>query len=269
MKNLLCAILTLAIVLTSLCCVFADKKNDILYGDANGDRKINARDVIAMMKYIVDNRTPIDVPAANVMKSSYDDGNRAEINARDVISLMKYIVGIDIILGKDVPTSIPAASDFSEEKLETRLNPIVRIKSATLYKNGTVTEFALDDPKIIRLINFISYPEEDMCISVGMDGCWNDDEIAQKRSESFRLEIEVENNDENGNHMFSCYESEQFDRLVIFNDEVLEYSYREVDKNADDGDDYMVTALGCTRCAESYWPYSELGHINILEWCGF
>ena len=266
MKRIICLVFVLV---TSFSLCAAVTANAVLYGDANGDGKINSRDVITIMRYIVDKTTSIDVQAANVMKSSYDDSDRAEINARDVITLMKYIVGENIILGKDIPTSVPPAEMFSDEYLEPRYNPIVRIKSATLYKNGTVTEFAPDDPKIIRLINFISYPEEDMCISTAMDGCWNDEEIAQKRTESFRMEIEVENNHEYGNHMFSCYRSEQFDRLVIFGGEVLEYSYREVDKNADDGDDYMVTALGCTRCAESYWPYEELGYINILEWCGF
>ena len=262
MKRIFVVLILLSMV--SLSMQYSSAQN-MLYGDANGDGKINARDVTEIMRYIVDKNTPIDVRAANVRKSSLDDNEDPEINSRDVVTLMKYLIGADIVLGKKAVTSIPPASDFSDEKFEARLNPIVRIKSVTLYKNGEVTEFAPDDPKIIRLINFISYPEEDLYLSYEMDGCWKDEEIAQKRTESFRMEIEVENSDEYGNHMFSCFKSEQFDRLVIFKDEVLEYSYQEVDKNVE----LWVAELGANRFAESYSPYAELGSINILEWCGF
>ena len=261
MKKIISVFAAIAIMLAALCTAVFAADPAVRYGDVNGDGKINARDVTAIMRYIVDKNTPIDVQAADVMKNS---GGDPFINARDVIALMKYLVGFDIILGKDVPTAIPSASDFSDEKLEARLNPIVRLKSATLYKNGTVTEFAPDDPKIIRLINFISYPDADMLISEFLYiGFWDDEYIAKKRTESFRMEIEVENDNEYGNHMYYSFQSEQFETLVIFGNEVLEYS-SEVDNSS-----WLRDHDGCTRCAESYWPYSEFGYFNILEWCGF
>jgi hypothetical protein len=269
MKKALLILFALAMILSSFRCVFANEAPGTVYGDANGDGKINARDVVAIMRHIVDKDYQIDVRAANVRITSLDADFGPEINSRDVIILMKYLVGGDIVLGKETVTSIPAASAFSDKKFEVRLDPIVRIKSAVLYKDGTQTEFAPDDPRIIRLVNFISYPENDLYLSYEMDGCWNDEQIAKKRSESFRMEIEVENTSEYGNHMYSSFRYEQFDRLVIFKNEVLEYSYRKVDKTADDGVDFWVTDLGCDHCAESYFPYEGLGYVNILEWCGF
>lgn len=259
MKRLICLVL---IVVMSFALCTAAFASAVLYGDANGDGKINARDVIAMMRHIVNKDYTIDLRAANVLVSLLDDDfDEPEINARDVIMLMKYLTGAKLALGKAILTSIPSADSFSDKEFEPRISPIVRIKSATLYKNGTVTEFAPDDPKIIRLINFISYPDRDMYLNTETEGMFSDKEIEKIRNKDFRMEIEVDNPNEYGNQMYIFDPAYQFDLLVIVGGMVVEYSY------AEDAEEFW--GPGYTHFSCGYEPYEELGTYNILEWCGF
>ena len=58
----------------------------VVYGDVFSDAKANARDVIALMKYIVGWRD-------SALSDEIADFNRdSRVNARDVIALMKAIV---------------------------------------------------------------------------------------------------------------------------------------------------------------------------------
>lgn len=64
-----------------------------LYGDANGDGAVNARDLAILQQYVTDWDVTIDEVAADVNASG-------DINARDVAMLQQYIAGWDVQLGK-------------------------------------------------------------------------------------------------------------------------------------------------------------------------
>lgn len=65
----------------------------IVYGDVNRDAKINARDVIAVMRHLVGENIDLCTYAMDV----YPDG---KFNSRDVVAIMKYLVGENEILGE-------------------------------------------------------------------------------------------------------------------------------------------------------------------------
>lgn len=52
--------------------------------DVNRDGKINAHDIVAMMRFIADGRTDIE-------SASYDNNGDGKANSVDLIRLMKYI----------------------------------------------------------------------------------------------------------------------------------------------------------------------------------
>jgi len=64
----------------------------VLYGDANGDGKIDAKDVILLRQYIAKYDVTLDLDAADVNA----DG---KIDAKDVILLRQYIAKYDVHLG--------------------------------------------------------------------------------------------------------------------------------------------------------------------------
>ena len=57
-----------------------------MYGDVNGDKKINAKDVLAIRKYIVKADPGTFILAA----ADVNDDNK--VNAKDVLKIRKYIV---------------------------------------------------------------------------------------------------------------------------------------------------------------------------------
>lgn len=83
----------------------------VMYGDANGDCAVNARDITAIMRRLTGADIDIDIGASDV---NLDE----QLNAKDIIQIMKYLVGVSTVrLGhKDV--------------IET-------IEEATCQKNGT------------------------------------------------------------------------------------------------------------------------------------
>lgn len=54
--------------------------------DVNRDGKVNAHDIVAMMKFIADGRTDIEA-------GSYDNNSDGKANSIDLVRLMKYIAG--------------------------------------------------------------------------------------------------------------------------------------------------------------------------------
>lgn len=76
-----------------VCTVCGEKDpTAIIYGDANGDGKVNLSDVSALLKYIAKWDIEIDTKAADV--------NRDEkINLSDVSLILKYIAKWDVTLG--------------------------------------------------------------------------------------------------------------------------------------------------------------------------
>lgn len=67
-------------------------------GDADCDSRINVRDVIEVMKHIVD-------PGEAIVESAADVDGDGAVNAKDVTDLMKYLVGYEIDAFLELPES--------------------------------------------------------------------------------------------------------------------------------------------------------------------
>lgn len=72
----------------------------VLYGDINGDGKINNRDLAAMQKYLNGVTSSVDTEAADVR---YD----GKINNRDLAQLQKYLNGYAVQMGPEQPVVPP------------------------------------------------------------------------------------------------------------------------------------------------------------------
>ena len=70
-------------------------EQEIIYGDVNGDGKVNSRDVILLRQYIAGWNVEIDLAAANVNGDAND-----KVNSLDMILLRQYVAGWNVTLGK-------------------------------------------------------------------------------------------------------------------------------------------------------------------------
>ena len=94
MKRVLCAMLAVALLLGVA--VLSVSANAIVYGDADGNGKINNRDLGLLQKYLNDDDVTIDLTAMDV-----DDNGK--INNRDLGMLQKYLNDDDVTLGPEDP----------------------------------------------------------------------------------------------------------------------------------------------------------------------
>ena len=99
MKRVVCALLVVALLMGVA--VLAVSADAILYGDADGNGKINNRDLGLLQKYLNDDVVNIDLTAMDV-----DDNGK--INNRDLGLLQKYLNDDDVTLGPDKPVVPPA-----------------------------------------------------------------------------------------------------------------------------------------------------------------
>lgn len=67
----------------------------LVYGDVNGDARVNARDIIAIMKAMLSD----GADGAGIISMAADVDPDEKINAKDIIALMKHIVGFEVNLG--------------------------------------------------------------------------------------------------------------------------------------------------------------------------
>ena len=94
--------ITGATTITSSTTLYAHWSISSARGDVNKDTKINSRDVIVLMKYIVGS-----VPKDFVVSAADINGDK-KINSRDVIALMKYIID---------PVKFPIAGSVDPDEL--------------------------------------------------------------------------------------------------------------------------------------------------------
>ena len=99
MKRVVCALLVVTLLMGVA--VLAVSADAILYGDADGNGKINNRDLGLLQKYLNDDVVNIDLTAMDV-----DDNGK--INNRDLGLLQKYLNDDDVTLGPDKPVIPPA-----------------------------------------------------------------------------------------------------------------------------------------------------------------
>lgn len=89
-KRILSILLVICLVLSPLpATAFAA---ETLYGDVNGDKAINMKDVLALQQYIAN-------PAIGINKKVADVNADGNIDGTDLLILKKYIVGWDVMLG--------------------------------------------------------------------------------------------------------------------------------------------------------------------------
>ena len=84
----LCVFLAVVMIFASIAAVGASAfDHSAFYGDANADGKLNAKDVIAIMKALVAN------DPTRIVFNNADVNVDEKVNAKDVTKLMKYFVG--------------------------------------------------------------------------------------------------------------------------------------------------------------------------------
>ena len=102
MKRVMSVLLALTLLLSvAVVASSAASADEVVYGDVNGDGKINNRDLGMFQKYLNGSAVDIDLVAADV----YADG---KINNRDLGMLQKYLNGSDVTLGPEKPVVPPA-----------------------------------------------------------------------------------------------------------------------------------------------------------------
>ena len=96
MKKVWIVLAALCLLTTAVLGVAAVSADEIVYGDADGNGKINNRDLGLLQKYLNDDDVTIDTVAMDV------DCN-GKINNRDLGMLQKYLNDDDVTLGPDEP----------------------------------------------------------------------------------------------------------------------------------------------------------------------
>ena len=143
-RALVCAILALIMMMCAFSCAAANvggaavRADSAVSGDLNGDGKLNARDVIALMKMIV------GFDDTGVDRGGADINGDGKLNARDVIALMKRIISGD-------------APGESEKKT------LVVYFSATGTTKGVAERIArLTDADIREIVPAVPYTADDL-----------------------------------------------------------------------------------------------------------
>ena len=93
MKRMLCVLAVLALTLGAVCSASAAA---VVYGDVNGDGRVNNRDLGLLQQYLNGWEAAVDRIASDV-----NDDTR--INNRDLGLLQQYLNGWDVRLGPDEP----------------------------------------------------------------------------------------------------------------------------------------------------------------------
>ena len=94
MKKVLLILAALCLMMTAVLSVSA--AGTTVYGDVNGDGKVNNRDLAVLQQHLNGHETTIDLEAADV---THDD----KVNNRDLGLLQQYLNGWDVTLDPEVP----------------------------------------------------------------------------------------------------------------------------------------------------------------------
>lgn len=69
--------------------------SDILLGDVNGDGKVNGRDSVRLMKYLIAMDEEDPVTSVQIVEANSDVNQDGKINGRDSVRLMKMLIAMD------------------------------------------------------------------------------------------------------------------------------------------------------------------------------
>ena len=96
MKKTLIVLTALCLMLTAVMGVISVSAEEVLYGDVDGNGRVNNRDLGLLQQHVNGWTVTIDELAADVN----DDG---KVNNRDLGLLQQYLNGWDVTLGPDEP----------------------------------------------------------------------------------------------------------------------------------------------------------------------
>ena len=166
--------------------------------------------------------------------------------------------------------TLPNITMFSETEYENYKTHFSPIKSASYRCNGTVEEISADDPRLLRLLNFIAYSSEN-AMDVWRQGYVFEDEVNSCLSTDYPM-IEINFYNEKGRSGSAIGDTP---KIIICGDSYLAFVDSTLENNGLEG-----------VFAEQFWPYGELVTgtndtdfqienwglkywLNILEYAGF
>ena len=109
MKKTLIVLAALCLMMTAVLSVSA--AGTTVYGDVNGDGKVNNRDLGMLQQYLNDFEVNIDLDAADV---THDD----KVNNRDLGLLQQYLNGYDVSLEPETPDVPGDDNIFNDTELD-------------------------------------------------------------------------------------------------------------------------------------------------------
>lgn len=169
-----------------------------------------------------------------------------------------------------IENTLPDITMFSETEYENYKTHFSPVKSASYRCNGTVEEISADDPRLLRLLNFLAYSSENS-MDVWTQGYVSEDEINSCLSTDYPM-LEINFYNEKGRSGSAIGDTP---KIVVCGDSYLAFVDPALANNGIEG-----------VFAEQYWPYGELVTstngtdfrienwglkywLNILEYAGF
>lgn len=190
--------------------------------------------------------------------------NSNRINSRETTT--NEITFTETSIGK----TLPDITMFSETKYENYKTHFSPVKSASYRCNGIVEEISVDDPRLLRLLNFIAYSSENV-MDIWRQGYVFENEVNScLATDSPMIEIEFYN--EKGHSGSTIGDTP---KIIVCGDSYLALVDPTIENNGIEG-----------VYAEQFWPYGELASdtdktnfstdswgysswLNILEYVGF
>ena len=99
MKKTVALILALVLIAMCLSIGAGAARPPVIFGDANGDKTVNGKDVLLLRKYLTyfDDKTGL---SSVTVYPGADANNDGEINGRDLLLLRKYMANYDDTTGQ-------------------------------------------------------------------------------------------------------------------------------------------------------------------------
>lgn len=95
MKKMGIALIALCLMMTAVLGVASVSAAEVMYGDVNGDGKVNNKDLAALQQYLADWDVEMDMDAADVTH----DG---KVNNKDLALLQQYLADWDVAIDTHV-----------------------------------------------------------------------------------------------------------------------------------------------------------------------
>lgn len=96
MKKMGIALIALCLMMTAVLGVASVSAAEVMYGDVNGDGKVNNKDLAALQQYLADWDVEMDMDAADVTH----DG---KVNNKDLALMQQYLADWDVTLEPEEP----------------------------------------------------------------------------------------------------------------------------------------------------------------------